>query len=420
MVELAHRVRAGQPFGDVEGLALQPRHRAAAPTTSTATTSTTGAVASAAGSQPVTLSTGLSPRLTRQELREVPRPAWDLVPLQNYWAHEPFFGVNRGRSMQVLGTRGCPFKCSFCSSPNMWTTRFVTREPADVVDEIAGYVRDFGVENINFVDLTAATNRRWTLGLCDAFEASGLDVRWQLPVGTRTETIDAQVLQRLAETGCKNVTFAPESGSPRMLKIMNKAADLEHILQSVRDGRAAGLRTMINIIVGHPDERWSDLLASVRLLMRAAWAGCDDIAVISFCPYPGSADFERLVSSGQHTVDEEAYYVALSRSSNVNRSWNTSMSPRTVRRLQVTMIGGFYVMAFVRRPSRIVQFLRSMRSGSEDTYLDQMVRTRRTAIKSQGSAPSRTTKRGAAVASPPREAEQPPHRRDRVDAVRPR
>ena len=80
---------------------------------------------------------GLPVRISKPDLGEVPRPAWDLVPLENYWSRDPFFGVNRGRSMQVLGTRGCPYRCTFCSSPQMWTTKFVVRDPDDVVDEIA-------------------------------------------------------------------------------------------------------------------------------------------------------------------------------------------------------------------------------------------------------------------------------------------
>lgn len=135
---------------------------------------------------------GLAIRLTKKELNAtIPRPAWDLVPLDKYWEHYPFFGVHRGKAMQVLGTRGCPYKCTFCSSPQMWTTKYVVREPEDVVDEICEYADQYGVQNVNFVDLTAATNRKWTLGLCDALEARAPDVDWQLPVGTRIEAIDS-------------------------------------------------------------------------------------------------------------------------------------------------------------------------------------------------------------------------------------
>lgn len=368
MLELADRVLAGQSLASMSGV----RHRWAD-----------------VGDAPRSgVSTGLSVRIKKQELPAIPRPAWDLIPLDRYWAHEPFFGVNRGRAMQVLGTRGCPYKCSFCSSPQMWTTKFVVREPADVVDEIASYVDKYGVENINFVDLTAATNRKWTIGLCDAFEARLPNIRWQLPVGTRVESIDREVLQRLFDTGCRNITFAPESGSLRMLEVMNKRADLNHILEAIRDGHEIGLRTMVNIVLGHPDERMADVFKSMRLLAKAAWAGCDDTAVILFCPYPGSADFDRLVASGVHQMDEAAHYVGLSRSSASHRSWNPTLSSRRLRRLQLLMIGGFYTVTVIRRPKRIIEFVRAQLTGAEDTYLDQMVRTKRTAIPSLGAESS--------------------------------
>jgi len=307
----------------------------------------------------------------------VPRPAWDLVPLERYWEHYPFFGVHRGRSIQVLGTRGCPYKCTFCSSPQMWTTKYVVREPDDVVDEICEYVEAYGVQNVNFVDLTAATNRKWTIGLCDALAARAPDVDWQLPVGTRIEAIDREVLERLAAARCRNVTFAPESGSQRMLDVMDKRASLEKILVALVDARELGIQTTVNILIGHPEERWSDLAKSVRYLLKASWLGCSDTAVMMFCPYPGSADFKALVDSGRHVMDEESYYVGLSRGSAHHRSWNPRMSARQLRYMQLFMISAFYVANWVRRPARALGFVRSLVTGSEETYLDQMVRTKR-------------------------------------------
>jgi anaerobic magnesium-protoporphyrin IX monomethyl ester cyclase len=352
-VELADRLAEGKPLHGMTGMALH--------------SSVDGEV----------IDNGLSIRITKQELNGTPRPAWDLVPLDKYFAHYPFFGVNRGRSMQVLGTRGCPYKCSFCSSPQMWTTKYVVREPEDVVDEIAQYVEDYGIENVNFVDLTAATNRKWTLGLCDALEARLPDIEWQLPVGTRIEAIDREVLQRIYDTGCRNITFAPESGSPRMLEIMDKRVKLDKVLAAVEDGNQIGLHTMINIIIGHPDETWPDLRKSVRFMWKAAWKGCSDTAVMMFCPYPGSADFEDLVESGKHEIDEAAYYVGLSRGSSSHRSWNDTMSARQLRWLQLYMIASFYVVSWIRRPKRAWAFFKAQITGSEDTYLDQMVRTKR-------------------------------------------
>ena len=243
----------------------------------------------------------------------MPRPAWDLFPLDEYWRYADFYGVHRGRSMLVLATRGCPYRCSFCSSPQMWTTRYVVRDPEDVADEIADYVNDFGVKNINFADLTAITKRKWTLQFCDALDQRVSGITWQLPVGTRAEALDAEVLQRLWDTGCRNITYAPEAGGERMLEIYNKKVKLDHILTSLREAKRIGIVTRVNIIIGHPEERWSDTWRSLTWLVKAALAGCDDSAVMIFGPYPGSADFKALVDSGRIVVDETFHYVGLAR-----------------------------------------------------------------------------------------------------------
>jgi hypothetical protein len=96
-----------------------------------------------------------------------------------------------------------------------------------------------------------------------------------------------------------------------------------------------------------------------------------------FCPYPGSADFDQLVESGAHQIDEAAYYVGLSRGSSAHRSWNPTMSARRLRHLQLVMIAAFYLTSWLRRPRRFFGFLRAQLGGPEETYLDQMVRTKR-------------------------------------------
>lgn len=122
-VELLDRVAGGAAVDGLEGVVANAR----------------SAIAARAGTLPVRL----------RRLDEVPRPDWTKFDLDPYLEH-PYFGVNRGRSMPVLATRGCPYRCSFCSSPQMWTTRYVVREPDDVVDEIASYVERYQARNVNF------------------------------------------------------------------------------------------------------------------------------------------------------------------------------------------------------------------------------------------------------------------------------
>lgn len=327
--------------------------------------------------------TARAPRL--RNLDELARPAWDLFPIDEYQRFADFHGVHRGRSMTVLATRGCPYQCTFCSAPAMWTTRYVVRDPDEVADEIADYVRRWGITNVNFADLTAITKRNWTLRFCDALDARVPGITWQLPVGTRAEALDSEVLQRLWDTGCRNITYAPESGSRRMLEIYRKGVDLEQILTSLRAAHRLRIVTRINIIIGHPDERWSDLLRSLWFMVRAARAGANDAAVMIFGPYPGSVDFDRLVLAGEVVVDDAYTYVALARASAGATSYNARFSSGQLKAALLVMLGTFYTVGHLLHPGRLRHLLR-WRRDREESALDQWIRIKRRGYRPLGDA----------------------------------
>jgi len=132
-----------------------------------------------------------------RDIDQISRPAWHLFPLENYLSNGYGHGVNRGRSMPMLATRGCPYQCTFCSSPEMWTTRYYVRSVASVVDEIGDYVDRYGIANIDFEDLTMFIDQEWILAFCAELERRGLRITYQLPSGTRSEALDAKVLAAL-------------------------------------------------------------------------------------------------------------------------------------------------------------------------------------------------------------------------------
>lgn len=72
-----------------------------------------------------------------KKMDEIEWPDWEGFPLSNYFKGHHGFGVTLGsRSMPILASRGCPYECTFCSSPLMWTTLWKSRNPQDVFDEI--------------------------------------------------------------------------------------------------------------------------------------------------------------------------------------------------------------------------------------------------------------------------------------------
>lgn len=307
------------------------------------------------------------------ELSEVPWPAWDLFPMENYLKRRDGIGANRGRSLPILATRGCPYRCTFCSSPSMWTTKYVVREPTEVVEEMKAFIARYRIQNFNFFDLTAVIKKKWFVEFCNTLKNEKLNITWQMPVGTRSEALDRDVLKLAYETGCTNITYAPESGSDRLIKKMKKKVNLSNMLQSMRWASELGFVVRVNIILGHPQENRSDILDSFRLAIRCALVGCRDIAVIHFVPYPGSEDTRELVRNGSLSLNDKYCYEVLTRSSMISSSYNTNLSKPELFAYWLSMSSIFYAISYSSHPERIYQMFSSLVSGRGQTQVDSLL-----------------------------------------------
>lgn len=314
-----------------------------------------------------------APRRRIREVNQMPRPAWDLFPVRQYLANRNGHGVYRGRSLPVLGTRGCPYKCTFCSNPTMYGNLWVAREPGDVLDEIADLQRDYGIENVDFYDLTFVLRRRWILEFCAEIERRGMRFTWQLPSGTRSEVIDSEVSAALYRTGCRNLTYAPESGSLRTLERIKKQVDPQKLIASIRQSVAQGIRVKCTAIIGFPDETRRDVWQTIRFIWRLALAGVEDMPIFFFSPYPGSTLFAELRQEGVIAQLDDAYFRSLMAFLNpfASSRYCRNLTPRELQFWRNFGLVSFYGLALMRRPWRIARVLRNVLGNRAETATEQ-------------------------------------------------
>ncbi len=293
------------------------------------------------------------------DVDRLPAPRWDLTPIERYLDGGFSFGVDRGRTMPLLATRGCPYRCTFCSSPQMWTTRYTTRAPALVVDEIEDYVRRYRVEAVDFYDLTAIIEREWILEFCRLLDERGLQIIWQLPSGTRSEALDEPVLRAMYRSGCRNVSYAPESGSPQTLEAIKKKVKLDRMEASMRAAVKVGLNVKANILIGFPDEREQNLRETLRFIRRMARIGVHDVSVWTFSPYPGSELFEHLRTAGHFPRLDDDYYASLLSYSDVSGavSHAAALGSRQLQRYRLAGLLLFYGVSYLTHPARPLRSL---------------------------------------------------------------
>jgi radical SAM superfamily enzyme YgiQ (UPF0313 family) len=311
-------------------------------------------------------SNGLSAR--NRSIDDIPLPDWDAFPIEEYISRHQINGINLGRAMPLLSTRGCPYQCTFCSSPNMWTTRYIPRAPAKVADEIAFYKRKYNIVNVDFQDLTAVVKRSWVVEFCRELIDRKLDVTWQMPSGTRSEVFDKEVADLLYRSGCRALAFAPESGSPDILKLIKKQVNLDHMLDAMRIAVRRGFKLSCFIVIGFPDDTPSTLQQSLRLIRKMARLGVHDVAVSKFVPYPGSYLFKRLQQEGRIAVDDEFFLSPMDFYTQKAPSYSQHLTTRYLYFMMLWMFVNFYVTSFAWRPLRTARILlKAVVTGTEET-----------------------------------------------------
>ena len=306
-------------------------------------------------------------------INDIPLPAWDLFPVDEYLKHEFGSGVNRGKSMPMLTSRGCPFQCTFCSSADMWTTRYFARDPNKVADEVEFYQKKYDVNNINFNDLTAVLTKKWIVEFCNVILDRKLKFSWQLPSGTRSEAVDFEAAKLLYNSGCRNFGYAPESGSPRVLEKIKKKVKIPGLITSLKSSLKADLKTHANIIVGFPEEKLKDLFYTYLLLLKMAVTGLHGASVMMFTPYPGSALYRELKSKKKIDIDTKYIYSTLTRSGASTKSYSNFFGTRFLIVTQWFFLLSFFSLMYGIRPLRLFKLLKNIIKKKQETVMDQFL-----------------------------------------------
>ncbi|HVU01129.1 MAG TPA: radical SAM protein [Polyangiaceae bacterium] len=315
-----------------------------------------------------------NPRAARvRDVDRLPWPAWDLFDLAAYDRHGYVTGNRYGRTIPILATRGCPYQCTYCSSPNMWTTRWYARDPADVVDEIEFLARRYGANAFPFQDLTSIIKRDWIVRFSHELLRRDLRVRWQLAAGTRCEVVDEEVVDLLYRSGCRALYFAPESGSERTRDLIKKRMKMDTLLRASEIAVKRGLNLGAFLVIGFPHDTEGDLEETVSLARTLGRLGLSDVSCAVFFPIPSTELATYLFSTGRARLDDEFLMTPVhvhDRFVTEKNNYSERVSARTLTAFKYRTILAFYGALFRAHPSRFRRVLGNLFSGEETTKLD--------------------------------------------------
>lgn len=224
------------------------------------------------------------------DLDSLPDAALELYPLKESWLLRDVF---KRRAAGLIGSRGCPYKCTFCSSSLTFGKRIRFRKPERLTGEMDSLRRRAGLRSFVFYDDIFTMDRERTVRFCRLLVEDNSRYSWGCC--TRTDRIDPELLGLMKKAGCILMMFGCESGSQRLLDRMKKDVTLAGNYEGIAMARKAGITTAAGFMIGLPTETREETAETLRFARRA---GLDYAWFNMVEPYPGTGMWDDAVENG--------------------------------------------------------------------------------------------------------------------------
>lgn len=224
--------------------------------------------------------------LLTPDLDSLPIPDRSIFNMEDYFAH--WYSMDRVdpslRGTSVMGTRGCPFTCTFCQPTlsEIFGRRLRKRSPSLIVDELEGLVADFGMDAFMFEDSTFIIDAEWVHSICDQLLQRKLGLRWCCNV--RADLLTEDLLGHMKEAGLAKVNMGVESASQRVLDdIYDKGITVEGVRRALRMARAKDIFVQGYFMLGAPGETVEEMRRTIAFASREPF---DDAVFDITTPFP--------------------------------------------------------------------------------------------------------------------------------------
>lgn len=169
---------------------------------------------------------------------------------------------------QILSTRGCPGRCTYCFSLFNKYYRYMSAKK--VLEEILYLKKTYGITFINFIDDAFTINKKRLTELCDLLIDKKTNISWSC--ATRVDFLDKELIIKMRKAGCKMINFGVESALPKTLIEMKKTANpkwyIEHTDNLLKWCAEENIRVAVNILTGFPWETAEDMKEIQRYINR--------------------------------------------------------------------------------------------------------------------------------------------------------
>jgi len=287
------------------------------------------------------------------DINTLPMPARHLLSMEKYlkinMSESVFSPYNR--VTQIETSRGCPFKCVFCATTNLWG-KWRGRDPKKVIEEIRFLKNRYRIEELDILDANLAYDRKRLVKILEGMKEIG--IAWANPGGIWVGGLDFELLDLMKESGCYQLTFAIESSNQEILsKVIKKPLKLDKVKPLVEHCHKIGIDLHAFFVSGFPEETLEDITNNYKFAKEMGFTSAT-FNIVN--PLPGSELYEKYAQSTDITeVDYRNAHIEHPEISKADlekhiRSFNKRFNASVIYR-NPRMFFKKYIRTAIRKPS---------------------------------------------------------------------
>lgn len=228
------------------------------------------------------------------DMADLPTPAWDYLDVEKY------FRVSGNKTLCIEGSRGCPYRCTYCCVHLSWG-RNVRYKPVDtMINEIMSLQNKYKDIGLVFTDDNLSFSKKWITHLLTNMVDMGLHLNANIS-NFSVKHLDEEIIDLLVKVGVKRFGVAVETGSPEMQKKINKRINFDKVREIVKIMKNRNLHVHLMWMIGFPNET-IDQINMTFDLARELRADSNQFLVV--LPFPGTQLFDEVKSLNILAFDE--------------------------------------------------------------------------------------------------------------------
>ncbi len=193
----------------------------------------------------------------------------------------------------LMTSRGCPWACTFCGAETSWGRGFRSNSVAYVVAALAKMVARLPVKMVQIKDDTFTTHKKRVVEMCREIRARKLAFFWSCD--TRVDMLNDELLREMRLAGCQRLSLGVESGSQRILDLIEKKITVDEIAATTELAKKYGIKVRYYMMLGNRGETAESMDETLRFLERAQ---PHEYIFSCLSIYPGTPDFKDAEKAG--------------------------------------------------------------------------------------------------------------------------